>query len=494
MGPTESELGAVALPAGVAETHSGVVFLLGDRAYKLKKRVDLGFLDFRSVAVRRAVCHREVELNRRLAPDVYLGVSDIVDPDGEVCDHLIVMRRMPDERRLGTLVARGAVVDDHLRRLADVLADFHHRADRGPVIDDAARPEALLGRWAANTAGLAPFADRIVAAADVEAVDALARRYLAGRGPLFEQRIADGRACDGHGDLLADDVFCLDDGPRVLDCIEFDDDLRYGDVLADVAFLAMDLERLGRPDLADRFLDDYRRRAADHWPASLAHHHIGYRAQVRAKVAAIRADQGHQPSAETARRCLALARRHLDAGRVRLILVGGLPGTGKSTLARGLGEALGAVVVRSDVIRKELAGLPAHQDASSRFGEGLYGAASTAATYAELLERAGSALRTGESVVLDASWTDQAARQRARQLARETASEVVELRCVVPGAVAERRIGERARKGRDASDADAAVARRMAAVVDPWPEATEVDTTAERGVVLSGVLPTVGAV
>ena len=140
-----------------------------------------------------------------------------------------------------------------------------------------------------------------------------------------------GRARDGHGDLLADDIFLLDDGPRVLDCLEFDDALRLDDVLADVAFLAMDLERLGRPDLAERFLAAYRAASGDTWPSSLAHHHIAYRAQVRAKVSAIRAEQGVPDSADKAQALLRLALAHLEAGRVRLVLVGGLPGTGKST-------------------------------------------------------------------------------------------------------------------------------------------------------------------
>src|SRR5690606_7580363 len=137
--------------AAVAETHSAVVFFLGDRAYKVKKPVDLGFLDFRSREAREAVCHREVALNRRLAPDVYLGVADVVGPDGQVCDHLVIMRRMPPERRLSTLVTAGEDVDDHLWRLAHLLAAFHARAERSPAADEAASRDALARRWSANT-------------------------------------------------------------------------------------------------------------------------------------------------------------------------------------------------------------------------------------------------------------------------------------------------------------------------------------------------------
>src|SRR5690606_13262563 len=359
------------------------------------------------------VCHREVELNRRLAPDAYLGVADVVGPDGEVCEHMVVMRRMPPERRLSTLVAEGRPVEGALWDLAHLIAAFHARAERSEAADAAASPGALAGRWTDNTAELRRHPD-VVDPQAVERVQTLAMRYLAGRHPLFEARLAEGRAVDGHGDLLADDVFLLDEGPQVLDCIEFDDQLRYGDTLADVAFLAMDLERLGRPDLADHFLRAYREHADDAWPASLQHHHVAYRAQVRAKVSAIRAAQGHERAGDEARRLLALALRHLEAARVRLVLVGGLPGTGKSTLARALGDALEATVLRSDEVRKELAGLPADAPAPAGYGEGIYSAAATAETYRELLSRAEIALGMGEIVVLDASWSDRTHRDLAR--------------------------------------------------------------------------------
>lgn len=477
--------------AAAAETHSAVVFFLGDRAYKVKKPVNLGFLDFRSRETREAVCHREVELNRRLSPDVYLGVADVLDPDGNPCDHLVVMRRMPPERRLSTLLtspeelasgdgpAEGSLapIEDHLWHLAHLLAAFHSRADRSPDVDRAASREALAGRWADNTKVLTEQGGHLVDGDWVEKVQALAQRYLDGRGHLFEHRIAEGRACDGHGDLLADDIFCLDDGPRVLDCIEFNDEFRYGDVLADVAFLAMDLERLGHPELAHRFLAAYREHAADNWPASLAHHHIAYRAHVRAKVAAIRADQGDEPSIAEARTLLDMAHRHLQEGRVRLILVGGLPGTGKSTLATGLGDAVDATVLRSDEIRKELAGLLRDARAGAPYGEGIYTPAATATTYNTMLARAATALGMGETVVLDASWLDTEWRTEARTVARRASADVVELRCDTPAGSAARRMEARAAAGTDPSDATPGIAARMATQAAPWPTAATVDTS-----------------
>jgi aminoglycoside phosphotransferase family enzyme len=202
--PRVADGGAYA-PA-IAETHSGLVFFVGDRAYKLKKAVDLGFLDFTSREQRLAACQREVALNRRLSPDVYLGVADVLDASGEPCEHLVVMRRMPANRRLSKLVVEGAPVEEAIDDLAEMIARFHATAEHGPEADRAAGRDALAGRWAANTNGLEPFAERFVDGSAIEAVDALARRYLAGREPLLAARVAAGRACDGHGDLLADDI------------------------------------------------------------------------------------------------------------------------------------------------------------------------------------------------------------------------------------------------------------------------------------------------
>src|SRR3990172_4478560 len=236
--------------ARLAETHSAWVFMLGNRAYKLKKPVDLGFLDFSTRAARQAIVHREVELNRRLAPDVYLGVADMIGPNGDVCDHLVVMRRMPEDRRLSTLVHNGDSLDDEIRAVARVIASFHAAAATSPEIAAAGSPDAVRDKFDQDLEQLRAFSGAPLDPGVLEAAAALGRRYLDGRHALFEARRDAGLVRDGPGDLLADDIFCLSDGPRILDCIEFDDRLRYGDVLADVAFLAMDLERLGAPQLA----------------------------------------------------------------------------------------------------------------------------------------------------------------------------------------------------------------------------------------------------
>lgn len=457
----------------VRETHAGVVFRVGDRAYKLKKPVDLGFLDFTTLAARRRICHREVELNRRLAPDVYLGVADVHDPHGRPCEHLVVMRWMPDDRRLSTLVRAGAPVADDLRRLARLLAAFHSRTARRPEIADEGRRDALRDRWVASFEQTRPYRGTVLPESSAEEVERLALRFLGGRAALFDARADDGRVVDGHGDLMADDVFCLDDGPRPLDCLEFDDRLRWLDALDDASFLAMDLERLGAADLAHTFLEWYVDFAGDPAPASLRHHYVAYRAFVRAKVACLRHDQGGEDAAAEARLLTTMAVRHLRAGAVELVLVGGLPGTGKSTVAGGIADRLNITLLSSDRIRKELAGISPQTSASSPYGEGVYSADHTDRTYAELLNRAEKLLSHGESVVLDASWNDGRRRDAAVALAERLDADLAALRCVAPTELTAERL--RRRRG-DVSDADEAVAEAMAAHADPWPEATVLDT------------------
>jgi uncharacterized protein len=471
-----SDTTARILPAAIVETHISVVVFIGDRVYKLKKPVALGFLDYSTRAARESACHQEVVLNRRFAPDVYLGVADVHGPDGECCDHLVVMRRMPDDRRLATLVTGGVDVDDALRAIAHRVATVHAAAPTSAEIAATATAAAVRGRWEDSFTMMRPFVGPLLDEMTTDRVESLARRYLDGRGPLFTTRIRDGRIRDGHGDLLAEDIFCLDDGPRILDCIEFDPRLRRGDVLADVAFLAMDLEHLGRADLGSRFLAAYRELSAEAWPASLAEHYLAYRAHVRSKVMCLRHAQGAPSVVMAARELLDMTLGHLERGRVRLLLLGGVPGSGKSTLAGALADAGVGVVLSSDETRKELAGLSSTDPAPAPFEQGIYRPEMTEATYHELRRRARTLLELGQSVILDATWRSAARRADVARLASDTAADLIELHCVTPVALAAARLDDPARRA-GASDADAAIAEAIAVSFDAWPAATPVDTT-----------------
>jgi uncharacterized protein len=479
-------------PARVLETHVSTVFFVGPRVYKLKKAVRFPFVDLTERAARRRLCEREVELNRRLAPDVYVGVADIVGPDGELWDHLVVMQRLPDDRRLSTLVTHDPTDLGETRPLLEALghqlASFHAGAARSDEIDAAASIEAVSGLWDENFSEIDEAGAGLLDQGLVDAAKELSERYLAGRRPLFRARVASGAICDGHGDVQADDVFCLDDGPRVLDCIEFSDTLRYGDVANDVAFLVMDLERLGAPELGRRFVEAYEQAAGERLPRSLLDFYVAYRAQVRCKVMCLRAAQervegdaaGSESAVLLAQQLLRLCLDRLEKALPRLALVGGLPGAGKSTLSAGLADELGWVVLRSDVVRKELAGIEPSASAPAPFRAGLYEKATTDAVYDELLARARSLLEQGRSVVLDASWIAVEHRRAARDLAHATRCELVELRCELDLSVAADRLRARAAAGGDASDATVDVALAMAVEADPWPEAATISTLGER--------------
>lgn len=477
---------ASARPFHTAETHLSWLVMVGDRVLKAKKPVWTEFLDLTTRQARQDVAEREVRLNRRLAPDVYLGVATLSGVDG-LDEPVVVMRRMPDDRRLALLAQRGDDLRPQMVDLSRLLARFHQSAAAAPEV---ATTSAALRRWRENSEQLREHGTTFLPREQVDRVQALAERYLGGVAPLFDQRRRAGRFRDGHGDLLADDIFCLDDGPRVLDCLEFDDDLRVGDVLADVAFLAMDLEHLGRPDLATLLLTEHRRLLRDDWPPSLADHWTAYRAQVRAKVTCLRAAQGDQDAPEQARQLLSLAERRLIAGRARLLLVGGTPGTGKSTLAAAVSASTGWPVLRSDVLRKELA---AADRAAGSQPTGLYSPEMSRRVLHELVRQAADLVSGGHSVILDATWASEPWRQEATNLANRTGAELVAVQTVVSDEVADERLRRRGAEGRDVSDATPQVAAALRLRFSSWPQALQLDATAPVELLVTQVLQILAA-
>jgi aminoglycoside phosphotransferase family enzyme/predicted kinase len=469
-------------------THASWVFLSRWDVLKVKRPVDLGFLDYRTLEARRQACEDEVRLNERLAPGIYLGVEPIrrdetghhVGGRGTLVDWAVHMRRLPDQASAQALLAAGHLGAARLEAVARKMARFLLEAPRTPRYGDLAllrrNIEQNLDQSVASLAH-----DELV---DRETLDEIWRyqdQELRFRKDRFAARIAGGRIRDGHGDLRLEHIYflpALDGGeapvvesPVVIDCVEFSQAFRAGDVANELAFLAMELEAAGRSDLAAGFVARSAEALDDFELYGVLDFYLCYRANVRAKVAAMIATDPHashelrvQKRAE-AQRDFALARACAGRplGAPGLVSVGGVIGSGKSTLAAALGHALAAPVISSDRTRKALAGIAPEQ----RGGSDLYTPAHTEATYAELMRRAEIVLESGRTVILDATFDDPRWRELAVEVARTYGANHAFVEAWCPDwDLLRRRIAERARHG-SVSDADDALLERQLAAGKP---------------------------
>jgi aminoglycoside phosphotransferase family enzyme/predicted kinase len=455
------------------QTHISDVFLTGERVYKFRKAVDLGFVRFRDPAERNLDCVHELTLNRRLAPDVYLGLAPLRGrgakveigrrgeaPVDDATEHCVVMRRLPAGRDALSLLEAGALTPALLDRLARCIARFHDDVGLGtpaPFAPEAWR-EVCTAPFRESLAVLDEAARASLRPSSLAAVARRAAAFVAAYAPRLEARRVAGRAVDGHGDLHLQHVWFERDvaEPIVVDCLEFDAGLRRIDAACDVAFAAMDLVYRGRRDLAERFLRVYAAERDDYGLYGVVDYFAAYRAAVRAKVAALAAaDPGLAAGQREA--AAASASRHLElAGELlaerapgTLLLVAGSVGAGKSTLAAVLAEAGEPVLIASDRLRKRLAGLAG----DTRAGDALYTPEARERVYEALLARARPVLASGRSVVLDATWARRRDRSAAAELARALGARFAVLEATCAPEQARARLAARAARGDDASDA-----------------------------------------
>lgn len=469
------------------QTHISLVFLAGEFAYKLKKPVDFGFVDYSTLKARRRFCEREVELNRRLAEDVYLGVWAVVERDQElsfvdadsaeeddVIEWAVRMRRLDENLTLGRRLERDDVPVGSLQQLGDLIARFHAGADRGPQISSYASFESVT-RNALDNFGQTRQQIGLTVDPGVHArLEALFEATLSDKHSMIDARAATDVPCDTHGDLRLEHVHIDGAGEiRLVDCIEFNDAFRYADPISDIAFLAMDLLIRGYRDETSVILDAYFTVNEDPRGRELLPLYVAYRSAVRAKVHGYKASEDEVPEDERleaqkrARMHWNFTLRVLAAPkeRPRLVLVGGLPGTGKSTIAKGL-MANGWLdrVVDTDRVRKELAGLSDDDVARDNFESGIYTEEWTEKTYEACLDRARAALADGGRVAVDASFRSEARRRQFVELGLSMGTPPVFLECVLPEPVALERLASR---HGDVSDADAEIYQKMKGSWEP---------------------------
>ena len=430
------------------ETHISRLYLTDNLVYKIKKPVDFGFCDFTSLSRRRHFCQEEVRLNRRLAPDCYLGVSRIVrrdgeihiDQEGEICEYAVRMRRLPAKAMLPCLLDQPEAqtrLEVEIPRIGRLLADFHRSAESIPSSrhDDA---RALESFWAQNFTQTREARGKLIATGVYDRLEERVRTFLREENALLRERQSLGLVRDGHRDLHCEHI-CLTTPVRIFDCIEFNPDLRYGDILSDFAFLWMDLRYRGHALRARQLWESYRR-ALDPGPEAerLLRAYALYRAWVRAKVHLLQAGLAETEARDHRRQVRNYL--HLAAGFALpplLLVCCGLIGSGKSTLASDLGRGLGLAPLSSDRLRPEVM-----SQASAEHDR--YNPASRLAVYAVLAKQATGLLRQGEAVLIDASCENPEMRVLLMEAARKARAQIHFIETACPDALIRERLRERA--------------------------------------------------
>jgi uncharacterized protein len=421
------------------DTHISVVFLTGQWVYKLKKPLNLGFLDFREIDDRRKYCELEVLLNRRLSRGIYQQTVKIVENkqkgfsmegDGNVVEYAVKMKQLPDKARLANMLMDNKISRSHLERLGRKLAFFYKKSARNPQIDDFGRRDMVIYNSEENFRQLSPFVGVLFDRERWKFICEVNRSFLYHNHALFERRLENGKIRDGHGDLRTDHVYFFD-GIQIIDCIEFNDRFRYGDAAIDLAFLHMDMEQLGYQEQSQMVLKAYMDYADDPDIYAIIDFYSCYRAIVRLKVACLRYNELETQERQNVTKdeisaFLNQAYRYtLLFSRPTLWVFTGLPASGKSALAQRIANTLSMIVYSSDSIRKEKDSHPE----LVHYGEGKYTEERRRRIYAKMLSLAQEKLKKGRSVILDATYSRRKWREEVVQLAFDLDSNLIFVEC-----------------------------------------------------------------
>lgn len=449
------------------QTHISFVIIGSQFVYKIKKPVDFGFLDFSTLQKRAFYCKQELELNRRLSPQLYLDVVEIkkkngkyfFGDEGETVDYAVKMKRIPEDRMMLHLLKEGKLDRGMIDRVAQRIALFHSRARHDENIAGYGAPPMIARNVEENFSQTNKYIGRSISQKQYDAIVKYSRSFMGKERELFLKRMAAGRIRDCHGDIHMEHV-CIADEVYIYDCIEFNDRFRYCDVASDMAFLAMDLDFHHRNDLSERLVECYMEASGDQEIKRLINFYKCYRAYVRGKVDSLELDdpsldeETRENVREIAARYFHLAYRYASRGLEgnMLVITCGLIGTGKSTLAAVLAEKTGFHILRSDEIRKEIAGVAREEHRYEAFGGGIYSKVYFERTYEALFKRGKALLEKGEGVILDASFTESKYRAQAFELAKELDVPFLVIECICSDEEIRKRLEKRVSEGSDVSD------------------------------------------
>jgi len=456
----------------IVQTHISYVFICDDEVYKIKKPVDFGFLDFTSLEKRRYYCEQEILLNRRLAASFYLGVVPIrttasrqgftlatgEEGDGEIVEYAVKMKRIPTEKMLKNLLASSLASPETMKRIAQRLVEFHNSAKSNEKISEFGKIDTIRLNNEENFSQTERFIGLTIPAPQHRFLQFYSRTFLAKHQKLLEERVLKNKIRDCHGDLHLEHIICTDEEVIIFDCIEFNERFRYGDIAAEVAFLAMDLDFENYSEISQSFVLAYIAYSQDSEIAALLDFYKCYYAFVRGKVTSFRWDEDNDIArraiiAQSAKKYFDLAEKYACIfKKPMLFIICGLMGTGKTFLRKGLATKLGVEALEMDALRKEMLAIPLQKHCYDDFEKGIYSQEITQRVYEKALALAQKNLSQGKSIIIDASFKNREHRAAAQKIAQQAGADFIAIQCTCPAALVKERLQIRASRENSSSD------------------------------------------